>query len=76
MYFWGWSRNVVLFTEQVVKVLLSLRGIWLSWPSEERRREIRQVMWEEGFPGCVGFVDRTTIPLAQRPVIDGEVYWD
>jgi hypothetical protein len=30
----------------------------------------------EGFSGCVGFVDGTTIPLHQRPGADGEVYWD
>ena len=68
--------TIVLFTEWVVEVLLSLRRTWLCWPSEERRREIKQVMQEEGFPGCVGFVDGTTIPLAQHPAIDGEVYWD
>ncbi|KAL6533351.1 hypothetical protein OROMI_027463 [Orobanche minor] len=26
----------------------------------------------EGFPGCVGFVDGTTIPLSEKPSLDGE----
>jgi hypothetical protein len=33
-------------------------------------------MQEEGFPGCVGFVDGTTIPLSQKPPIDGNHYFD
>ena len=33
-------------------------------------------MKTEGFEGCIGFVDGTTIPLYQWPGIDGKVYWD
>ncbi|PLW54586.1 hypothetical protein PCANC_04234 [Puccinia coronata f. sp. avenae] len=44
--------------------------------TSDRRREISDVMKHEGFEGCVGFVDGTTIPLYQRPGRDGEVYWD
>ncbi|OWZ21276.1 hypothetical protein PHMEG_0004186 [Phytophthora megakarya] len=33
-------------------------------------------MEREGFPGCVGFIDWTTIPLAQKPAVDGECYFD
>jgi hypothetical protein len=33
-------------------------------------------MQEEGFPGCVAFVDGTTIPLSQNPPIDGNHYFD
>lgn len=30
----------------------------------------------EGFLGCIGFVDVTTIPLAQKTARDGETYYD
>ena len=33
-------------------------------------------MQQEGFPGCVGFVDGTTITLSQKPALNGNVYWD
>ena len=33
-------------------------------------------MRKEGFPGCVGFVDGTTIPMFQRLGFDGEVFFD
>jgi hypothetical protein len=33
-------------------------------------------MRQEGFPGCVGFIDGTMIPLSQKPKINGEVYFD
>ncbi|KAF9282197.1 hypothetical protein BGZ74_002191, partial [Mortierella antarctica] len=36
----------------------------------------RQVLAPEGLPGCVGFVDGTTLPLAQKPAADGETYHD
>lgn len=65
-----------LFTKRVVKALLGVLREWIVWPDVERRREIGRVMREEGFPGCVGFIDGTTIPLSQKPAIDGEVYFD
>ncbi|KAL6557491.1 hypothetical protein OROMI_017841 [Orobanche minor] len=34
-----------------------------------------QVRKADGFPGCVGFVDGTTIPLSEKPSLDGEGYW-
>jgi hypothetical protein len=33
-------------------------------------------MQEEGFPGCVGFVDGKTILLSQKPPTDGNHYFD
>jgi hypothetical protein len=33
-------------------------------------------MQEEGFPGCVGFVNGKIIPLSQKPPIDGNHYFD
>ncbi|KNZ63487.1 uncharacterized protein VP01_1137g4 [Puccinia sorghi] len=33
------------------------------------------IMQDEGFPGCIGFVDGKTIPLSQKP-IDENRYFD
>jgi hypothetical protein len=33
-------------------------------------------MAAEGFPGCVGFIDGTPLPLAQRLGVDGSSYID
>ncbi|KAL6574682.1 hypothetical protein OROMI_011967 [Orobanche minor] len=68
--------TIVLFTRRVITALLQVGSRYILWPSKERRREIRQVMEMEGFPGCVGFVDGTTIPLSKKPALDGECYWD
>jgi hypothetical protein len=68
--------TVVLYTKQVIKAIMLVRGKWISWPDEMWRREISQVMQAEGFPGCVGFIDGTTIPLSQKPALDGETYYD
>jgi hypothetical protein len=38
--------------------------------------EILAVLAEEGFNGCVVFVDGTTFPLYQQPASNCKVYWD
>lgn len=70
------SGTVVAYTARVVKSLNDLAKQYIVWPDRKRRREIGQMMREEGFPGCVGFIDGTTIPLSQKPGMDGEVYYD
>ncbi|KNZ44311.1 uncharacterized protein VP01_929g3 [Puccinia sorghi] len=41
-----------------------------------RIKNLFQDMQEEGFPGSIGFMDGTTIPLSQKPPIDGNYYSD
>src|SRR6184192_845590 len=59
--------TVGLFTNRIITVLLTVKRQWVTWPDAEQRREISQVMRQEGFPGCVRFIDGTTIPLSQKP---------
>lgn len=70
------TGSVTLYTNRVITALLSLAPEWIRWPDEGRREEIGQVMREEGFPGCIGFIDRTTIPLSQKPALQGASYYD
>jgi hypothetical protein len=70
------AGTVALYTARVVKALKAHEAEWIVWPDKDRRVEIGQVMELEGFPGCVGFIDGTTIPLSQKPAMDGEVYYD
>lgn len=64
------------YTERVIMAIMSVRHKWICWPDEQRRREISEVLTLDGFPGCIGFIDGTTIPLSQKPAIDGETYYD
>ena len=68
--------TINLYTTRVVKAIYKMRSQLASWPTREERVELSQVMQEEGFPGCIGFVDGTTIPLSQKPPIDGNHYFD
>jgi hypothetical protein len=70
------AGTVSKYTERVIKALLDIEEKWIKWPSPERRREIGRVLGTEGFPKCVGFIDGTTIPLSQKPGLDGVVYFD
>ncbi|KAG0251259.1 hypothetical protein BGZ95_006950 [Linnemannia exigua] len=73
----GFSAGAVVdFTRRTISALMDHRDEWIQWPDERRREEISQVMELEGFPGCVGFIDGTTLPLSQKPALDGEVYFD
>ncbi|CAM6107633.1 unnamed protein product [Calypogeia fissa] len=46
------------------------------WPDRVERRRISEEFSKKGFPGCVGLIDGTLIPLTQRPKNSGECYYD
>jgi hypothetical protein len=68
--------QVVKCTRRVISAILQRGHNYLPWPLTDRRKAISAVLKQDGFPGCVGFVDGTTIPLYQRPGVDGEVFFD
>jgi hypothetical protein len=68
--------TVVKVLRRVIEALISLGRTYVQWPDKDCHAEISDVMRKEGFPGCVGFVDGTTIPMFQRPGFDGEVFFD
>ena len=68
--------SVVNVTRRVIEAIISLGPTYLKWPDAARRQEISWVMKQEGFEGCVGFVDGTTFPIFQRPGYDGKVFFD
>ncbi|MBW0572747.1 hypothetical protein O181_112462 [Austropuccinia psidii MF-1] len=73
----GISRcSVVSSSQRFIEALLALGPQLVKWPNEGRRSQISASMAGEGFPGCVGFLDGTTIPLFQRPGLEREVYYD
>ncbi|KNZ48409.1 uncharacterized protein VP01_5692g1, partial [Puccinia sorghi] len=63
-----------LYTTRFIKEIYNIQSQLASWPTQEEKVELSQVMKEEGFPGCIGFVDGTKIPLTQKPPIDGNHY--
>jgi hypothetical protein len=68
--------TIDLYTTRVTKVIYQMLSRLASWPTTKEQLESSQVMEEEGFPGCVGFFDGTTIPLSQKPPIVGNHYFD
>lgn len=66
----------MISTPSVIKALMSVKREWISWPDVSQKEEIGRVKRAEWFPGCVGFIDGTGVPLSQRLAIDGEVYFD
>jgi hypothetical protein len=73
----GFSKGaVVLYTDRVVYALNSMKSEWVQWPDLDRRNEISDILEVEGFPGCIGFVDGTLLPMPQKPGLHGERYYD
>ncbi|GJJ77634.1 nuclease HARBI1 [Entomortierella parvispora] len=68
--------SVVLCTNRVMTALVSLVPDWIRWPNSQEREKHSRLMRREGFPGCVGFIDGTTIPLSQKPAQEGTAYFD
>ncbi|KAI5118939.1 hypothetical protein M0805_006285 [Coniferiporia weirii] len=44
-------------------------------PDAECRASIKAETVEFGFPGCIGIVDGSLIPLANKPHVNRELYW-
>ena len=68
--------TICSYTKQIIKVLTDLESQFIQWQTKEQRIESSQVMHQEGFPGCIGFIDGTTIPVNQKPAMDGNHYYD
>ncbi|MBW0578116.1 hypothetical protein O181_117831, partial [Austropuccinia psidii MF-1] len=67
---------IVLNTQSVIHKLMKFQRKVIVWPTIEQQRETSQVMQAEGFPGCIGFIDGSLIPLSQHPPNPGEAYFD
>ncbi|CAH7672339.1 hypothetical protein PPACK8108_LOCUS7149, partial [Phakopsora pachyrhizi] len=75
MIFGVGEGTVVLYTKQVIQTIYNLKDYVLISPSKEEQKESSQVMQLEGIPNFVGFVDGTSLPLSQKPALDGNVYF-
>ncbi|KAL2621484.1 hypothetical protein R1flu_001689 [Riccia fluitans] len=67
---------MVNYTNRVMTAIECCLKNEISWPNRLERTRIASVFAAGGFPGCIGLVDGTTIRLSQRPVEDGETYFD
>ncbi|XP_054085161.1 uncharacterized protein LOC128921451 [Zeugodacus cucurbitae] len=61
-------------TERIFNALLKYKDQFLFWPNtEERRKLVLETSTE--LPNCIGYVDGTEIPLAEKPSQDPEAYF-
>lgn len=67
--------TVYNYCDRVVQAFRNIRAHHLAWPGKERRAFLKYEMADYGFPGCIGIVDGTLIPLQNKPLENGEVYW-
>jgi hypothetical protein len=63
--------TVYNYCERVRDAFRNRMREYVKWPDAERRLEISQAFTEFGFPGCLGIVDGSLIPLTDKPLVDG-----
>ena len=69
------SGAVITCKESALEALLSLESRTYIWPNPDERKAIANRIKERYlFPNCVGIMDGTLLPLAQRPLLHGENY--
>ncbi|XP_039968986.1 protein ALP1-like [Bactrocera tryoni] len=61
-------------TERIFNALLNYKDQYLFWPNTEERKELVLETSSE-LPNCIGYVDGTEIPLAEKPSQDPEAYF-
>ncbi|XP_049308660.1 uncharacterized protein LOC125777617 [Bactrocera dorsalis] len=61
-------------TDRIFKELLKHKDQYLFWPNSDERKKLVSETWGE-LPNCVGYVDGTEIPLAEKPSQDSEAYF-
>ncbi|XP_039969237.1 protein ALP1-like [Bactrocera tryoni] len=61
-------------TDRIFKALLKHKDQYLFWPNSDERKKLVSETWGE-LPNCVGYVDGTEIPLAEKPSQDPEAYF-
>ncbi|KNZ59017.1 hypothetical protein VP01_1816g2 [Puccinia sorghi] len=70
------SSNRSSQTQESIPIIYNMKSQFASCPKQEEQVELSQFMKEEGFPGCLGFVDGTEITLSQKPPIHGNHNFD
>lgn len=69
--------TIVNATRRVMDAILSLEDKYLRWYTAEESADMKQrIRQKVGFRHCLGFLDGTTIVLAEKPVKDGEIYYN
>ncbi|MBW0551539.1 hypothetical protein O181_091254 [Austropuccinia psidii MF-1] len=76
MLFGGSNGEIALYKQHFVNCLINYEKNYITWPNFKKEKESSEVIQSEGFPGCVGFIDGSLIPVSQRPPKDGEAYFD
>lgn len=64
-----------LYNSRVRTAIMRIRDKHLAWPGPRRRAFLKNEMADFGFPGCIGMIDASLIPLAEKPAKDGWAYF-
>lgn len=74
---WGVGKGTLdLYTSRVITALNDAAEKYIVWSNKREQKKISQGLGLQGFNGCAGLIDGITIPLSQKPAVDGECYFD
>ncbi|KAF6209583.1 hypothetical protein GE061_015331 [Apolygus lucorum] len=70
----GDGGTVDIVTRRIFRAILALKSRFLTWMNAEERAKIVAETYDE-LPYCVGYIDGTEIPLAEKPVTSPDDYY-
>ena len=69
--------TVINCTKRVIEAILSLEDTYLRWYTTRESTNMKKRIYQRsGFSNCLGFLDGTAIVYAEKPVKDGEFYYN
>jgi len=67
--------SFLIYRNRMVVVLLKYLDDTVFWEADERKEIAKRIEEQILFPNCVGFPDRTLLPLELKPKLSGEDYF-
>ena len=75
-YRFGISEGcVILYTNRIIQAILTTMSLYIKWPTTVDMANTSTRLSLRGFPGCIGFVDGTSIPFYDKPLDCPEDYY-
>ncbi len=71
------ENTVILYTQRVLKAILSFKLHLIKWPNDEERQDVLQGFKDiGGFQNVIGSIDGTHVILTNKPPKDPEVFFN
>ena len=68
--------TVNLYVKRITEALNDLKDVFIQWPTNDEKNNMKARMAAEGWPDCIGIIDGTHIGLEWKPTKYHECYFN